>query len=146
VLTEARVENAHQRHAVSLVTNGSVRSLAVAPGSSGFGSSANGGELLCLALATCYCNDVYREAKKREIVVVRVTVEVQAEFGAAGESAKALRYRANIAARTTESEIRELMLHTDRVAEIQNTLRRGLEVQFEPGRAESLPHVGPSPD
>jgi hypothetical protein len=33
----------------------------------GGGSSANGGELLCLALATCYCNDVYREAKKRGI-------------------------------------------------------------------------------
>ncbi len=145
MLTEARVENALQRHAVSLITNGSSRDLAVAPGSSGFGSSANGGELLCLALATCYCNDVYREAEKREMVVVRVSVEVQAEFGAAGESAKALRYRANIAARATEREIRELMMHTDRVAEIQNTLRRGIEVRFEPGRVESIPKVGPRP-
>jgi dienelactone hydrolase len=38
-----------------------------AEASSGLGSSANGGELLFLVLATCYCNDVYREAAKRGI-------------------------------------------------------------------------------
>src|SRR5207302_2414603 len=130
-------ENAHQRHTVSLVTNGSAHEIAVAPRSSGHGSIANGGELLCLALATCYCNDVYREAEKRNIDVLGVDVEVQAEFGAAGEPAKALRYRANVTARAAESEIRELMLRTDRVAEIQNTLRLGIKVEFVPGHAES---------
>ena len=49
---------------------------------SGFGSSATGGELLCLALATCFCNDFYRKAEKQAITVIRVEVEVKAEFGA----------------------------------------------------------------
>jgi organic hydroperoxide reductase OsmC/OhrA len=137
MLIAARVDNQHRRHIVSLTTDGVVHDVQVAPRSSGFGSSVNGGELLCLALATCYCNDVYREAEKRGIAVVRVEVEVHAQFGAAGEPAASLRYRANVVARATVTEIRELMLHTDRVAEVQNTLRRGMEVHFELGRAHS---------
>ena len=137
MLIEARVENAFQRHTISLVTNGSAHALSVAPRSSGFGSSANGGELLCLALATCYCNDIYREAEKRGIAVLRVVVEASAEFGAVGESARTLRYRATVAARAGESDIRRLMLDTDRVAEVQNTLRKGIEVRFELGGIES---------
>jgi organic hydroperoxide reductase OsmC/OhrA len=119
MLIEARVENQHRQHTVSLTTNGSAHALQVAPRPSGFGSSANGGELLCLALATCYCNDVYREAEKRGIAVIRVEVEAQAEFDAVGEPAHWLRYRANVFARAAAPEILELMLHTDRVAEVQ---------------------------
>jgi len=138
MLIEAHIENERQRHAIELRTDGSRHSIAVAPRSSGFGSSANGGELLCLALATCYCNDLYREAEKRNIAVVRVEVDAYAEFGAAGEPATRLRYRATVAARATESEIRELMVHTDRVAEIQSTLRKGTDVQFDAPRAQSI--------
>jgi uncharacterized OsmC-like protein len=135
----ARVDNAFERHSVSLATAGAARELTVAPRASGFGSSANGGELLCLALATCYCNDVYREADRRGIAVVRVDVEAQAEFRAEGEPARSLRYRAHVVAKADEPTIRELMAHVDRVAEIQNTLRQGMEVLFEPGCAERVP-------
>ena len=135
----ARVDNAFERHSVSLATAGAARELTIAPRAGGFGSSANGGELLCLALATCYCNDVYREADRRGIAVVRVAVEAQAEFGGEGEPARSLRYRAHVVAKADEPAIRQLMAHVDRVAEIQNTLRRGIEVLFEPGRAERAP-------
>jgi organic hydroperoxide reductase OsmC/OhrA len=137
MLIEARVENQHRQHSVSLATNGSAHALQVPSRANGFGSSVNGGELLCLALATCYCNDVYREAEKRGIAVIRVEVEARAEFGAVGEPASSFRYRANVVARATVPEIRELMLHTDRVAEVQNTLRKGIEVHFEAGRAHT---------
>ncbi len=60
----SRVENSQGRHEVTLRTNDAVHSLSIPPRSTGFGSSANGGELLFLALATCYCNDIYREAAK----------------------------------------------------------------------------------
>jgi hypothetical protein len=70
-----------------------------------------------LALATCYCNDIYREAEKRNIVVLRVEVDVSAEFGAAGQPATSIRYRAKVAARASESEIHGLMLHTDQVGD-----------------------------
>ena len=78
----ARVENHLGTHSVILLTNGSEHTLSIAPKSDGFGSSINGGELLFLALATCYCNDLYREARKRNISINSVRVEVIGEFGA----------------------------------------------------------------
>src|SRR5512136_1559228 len=119
----ARVQNSEGQHTVSLRTNDNEHSLTIPPKATGFGSSANGGELLFLALATCYCNDIYREAAKRGLRVERVEVEVDGEFGAEGESARNVSYHAKVTAQAGEAEIRELMQHTDRVAEIQNTLR-----------------------
>lgn len=87
----ARVDNSFSQHLVTLTTNDQARELPIAPKPDGVGSSANGGELLCLALATCYGNDLYREAKKRGIEVRRVEVEVEGTFGAEGAPARAAR-------------------------------------------------------
>lgn len=122
------VDNSEDRHLVTLRTDDHTHHLTIAPKPTGFGSSANGGELLFLALATCYCNDIYREAAKRGIVVQAVEVEVEGDFGAAGEPARNVTYRAKVTAQAGEAEIRELMIHTDGVAEIQNTLRVGTPV------------------
>ena len=134
---EAHVANALHSHRAVVATNGASRDIDIAPRATGYGSSANGGELLCLALATCYCNDVYREAALRGIEVSRVTVHVDAHFGAPGEPARGVQYRADVAARASEQDIRALMLHTDAVAEIQNTLRRGMGVEFSVGAVEA---------
>ncbi|MEA2572786.1 MAG: hypothetical protein QOH93_84 [Chloroflexia bacterium] len=119
----ATVQNSRGQHQVTLSTNGNAHSIGIPPKTSGYGSSANGGELLFLALATCYCNDIYREAAKRGIEVEQVEVTVEGQFGSEGEPASGITYHAKVAARATEAEIRELMQHTDTVAEIQNTLR-----------------------
>jgi len=120
----ARVDNSFRVHVVTLKTNDLARELPIPPKADGVGSSANGGELLCLALATCYCNDLYREAKKRGIELDRVEVEVEAMFGAEGAAAEQLAYRARVSAKASRERIIELMRHTDTVAEIQNTIRR----------------------
>ena len=119
----ARVQNSEGDHRVTLQTNDHVHAIDIPPKPSGFGSSANGGELLFLALATCYCNDIYREAANRGITVDSVEVEVEGDFGKPGSPATNVTYRAKVAAQASEAEIRDLMRHTDRVAEIQNTLR-----------------------
>ena len=131
MLIEARVENDRVRHNATLTTDGVSHRLAIPPRSSGFGSSANGGELLCLALATCYCNDLHREAGKMGIEVLRAEVKASAEFGGPGLPATRLSYRAAVAARAPEARIREFILHTDRVAEVHNTLRMGIPVHLE---------------
>jgi organic hydroperoxide reductase OsmC/OhrA len=128
VKISARVQNSEGQHHVTLRTDENVHAIAIPPKPTGFGSSANGGELLFLALATCYCNDIYREAAKRGIRVERVEVEVEGDFGAEGASAMNVSYRAQVAAQASPEEIRALMNHTDQVAEIQNTLRVGTPV------------------
>ena len=143
MLIEARVDNQRDRHDVVLSTNGNAHAIAIAPRASGFGSTANGGELLCLALASCYCNDVYREAHAKGLDVVRVEVDVKSEFGAPGEPASRISYTVHVAARASEAAIRELIEHTDRVAEVQNTLRRGMAVVLERFVAESVSDVEP---
>lgn len=124
----ARVENSKGQHHVTLTTNENSHFITIVPKPTGFGSSANGGELLFLALATCYCNDIYREAAKRNIDVEHIEVEVNGDFGAEGEPAKNVTYRAKVHAKGTKEEIQTLMEETDKVAEIQNTLRVGTPV------------------
>jgi organic hydroperoxide reductase OsmC/OhrA len=92
------------QHQASVSTNGDSQTLAIAPKTTRFGSSVNGGELLFLALATCYGNDIYRETAKRGIAVD--AVGVAGEFGAVGEPTKNVSYRAKIAAHADLDTIR----------------------------------------
>lgn len=140
----ARVVNRKDLHQVTLETNGQSRPLAIPSKSGGFGSSANGGELLALALATCYCNDLYREAAARGIKVEGVEVEVETQFGGAGEPARQIRYRTKVTADAPEEAIRELIEHTDRVAEVHNTLRGGIAVELERSTAHVSQHQNPA--
>jgi organic hydroperoxide reductase OsmC/OhrA len=121
----ASVTNRQGQHDVSLTTNDRQHSLTIPSGASGFGSSANGGELLFLALATCYCNDIYREAAKQNITVRSVEVTVNGEFDPVpGSVARNVTYSARVEAEATAEQIEALMRHTDTVAEIHNTLRQ----------------------
>ena len=126
----AGVQNDPNDHEVTLKVEDKEQSLLIAPKQTG-GSSVSGGELLFLALATCYCNDLYREAAKRDIKVESVEVEVTGDFEAKGKPASNIVYRAKVNANASEEEIRELLRHTDTVAEIQNTLRVGTPVKLE---------------
>lgn len=126
----ACVENRQGSHAVAIATNGQEKLLVISPKPEGFVSSVNGGELLLLALATCYRNDVYREARKRDIPIRSVRVEVTGEFGGEGEGARNVSYHATIEGAASREELLALMRHTDTVAEIQNTVRSSVPVQL----------------
>jgi organic hydroperoxide reductase OsmC/OhrA len=96
----------------------------------GQGSLANGGELLLLALATCYCNDLYREARRQGLIIDAVEVEVMGEYTGEGEPVGSLRYRATAWTTSAKEKVFEVMTHTDTVAEIHNTLRKAAEIQL----------------
>lgn len=136
--TIARVQNSEGQHQVTLGSGNHARSLDIPPKDSGFGSSASGGELLFLALATCFCNDLYREAAKEGILVEEVEVEVEGDFPVEGGPAQNVTYRAKVKAQATEPEIRDLMLKTDQVTEIQNTLRMATPVVLSNIEVESV--------
>ncbi len=127
----AEVRNAFNSHSILVATEDVGQRLSIGPKSTGFGSSVNGGELLFLALATCYCNDLYREAAARGMSLEAVEVEVSGEFGGRGEPARAITYRARVSSDASDADIARLLADTDRVAEIQNTLRNGCTVTFE---------------
>lgn len=115
-------------NSITVQTNDNAQEVHIASKSTGFGSSVNGGELLMLALATCFCNDIYREAKKKNVTISGVEVVVTGEFGAEGEAGKNFQYNAKVQSNAAPEVIEELLVHTDKVAEIQNTLRRGVEI------------------
>ena len=127
---EARVSNSGSGHSVEVTTAGSRQFITIPPRTGGKGSSINGGELLFAALATCFCNDLYREAKNRNIVVRSVDVQVTGTFGQPGEPAQEISYRVNVDADAAQSVIDELIRATDAVAEIHNTVRRGCAVRL----------------
>lgn len=126
----AQIKNAPGDHQVTVKLGEKEQTLAIPPREKG-GLSITGGELLFLALATCYCNDIYREAIKFGMKVEAVDVEVEGDFEAAGMPAANIVYRAKVRADATEEKIRELMLHTDAIAEIHKTIRLGTPVKFE---------------
>ena len=135
----AKVKSSKGEHEAYLKTNNNAHSIDIPPKASGYGSSANGGELLFLALATCYCNDIYREAAKRNITVRNVQVEVSGEFGETpGSRAENVTYRAIVEAEASDADILDLMHYTDTVAEIQNTLRQATPVRLESAKVISV--------
>lgn len=134
---ESQLEVSNGVCQATLFTNEDRHEMRLAPKENGLGTRANGGELLCLAIASCYCNDIYREAAGRHIEVSSVEVRVEAEFGGVGEAAKAIRYSVTVKARASERQIEELIAHTDRVAEIHNTIRKGMPVELRSMKAIS---------
>ena len=126
----ATITNELNSNDIRVSTNNQSKSISISPKESGYGSSVNGGELLALSLAVCYCNDIYREAAKRSIDVTKVHVEVTSDFGSEGEAGNNFRYKPTIESSATPQQIQELIEHTDSVAEIHKTLRQGVNIQL----------------
>lgn len=98
--------------------------------SGGLGLGFNGGELLLLAIGGCFSNDVFREAAKRGLNVRNVQVTVNADWAGDPVRAQNVSFSVMVEADATQAEIVELVRHTDRVAEIPNSLRLGTEVKL----------------
>ena len=126
----AQVRNAPALHEVSVSTDDNAQPLSISSKPSGQGSAVNGGEFLMLALATCYCNDLYREAARLHIHLDSVTVEASAEFAGVGLAASNIVYRAKVVSPSSAEAIAELLRQTDAVAEVHNTLRAGARVDL----------------
>ncbi len=130
MLMSAQVRNARGEHQLEVRSGQNATRISIASKASGYGSAVSGGELLLAALATCYFNDLYREAGKMGIEVCGVEVECSAEFPAEGEPATEIQYSSRIRAKASEARIRDLAERTDRMAEIHNTVRAAIPVKL----------------
>jgi uncharacterized OsmC-like protein len=124
----ASILNNGEQNEVKVTTNSASKQLLIPPKPEGNGSSVNGGELLFLALATCFCNDIYREATERQMGIKSVQVNVSGEFGSEGKPGFNIQYEAKVDSDATEEEIKNLIWYVDQVAEVHNTLRVGTPV------------------
>lgn len=126
----AVVRSSASGHDVTVRTGMTSQRLEIPAKTDAAGSAINGGEFLMLALATCYCNDLYREAKRLGIPIEGVEVEATAQFPGIGLAATNISYRARVQSPASESEIAKLLRETDAVAEVHNTVRTGVSVEF----------------
>jgi putative redox protein len=100
------------------------------PGDGGQGMGFNGGQLLLLALGACYANDFFREASKRDLEVVGIRVVVECDWEGDPMRAHNIQFSTRVEAEASEDEIMDLIQHVDRIAEVHNTLRAGVEVEL----------------
>ncbi len=126
----ALVRNSRTGHEVAVRTGTTTQALPIPAKAAGKGSAVNGGEFLMLALATCYCNDLYREAERLQIAIDGVEVEASAQFAGIGLAATDIRYRATVTSAAPASAISDLLRQTDAVAEVHNTIRAGVPVEL----------------
>lgn len=124
----AMVRNGASGHEVVVATDQASRALAIPAKAAGRGSAVNGGELLVLALATCYCNDLYREADRLGISIDGIEVEAHADFDGPALAARDIHYTASVRSPAPAERIEALLRETDAVAEIHNTVRKGVAV------------------
>ena len=127
----ASVRSSGSLHEATVATSGVTKSVAIPAKAGSPGSSVNGGELLMLALATCYGNDLYREAARLGVAVRGLEVIAEADFEGIGMAATNIRYRAKVDSSSTPQQIQKLLIETDAVAEIHNTVRAGVPVVLE---------------
>jgi uncharacterized OsmC-like protein len=124
----ASIKSSFNEQEMVVQTPESSKEIQIGTKSSGFGSSVNGNELLLLSIATSFSNDIYREAAKRNIDISGVEVECTGTFDGNGEPGKNFTYTAKVISDAPAAKIEELIQHTDKMAEVHNTLRKGLPV------------------
>ncbi len=128
--TTVSIRTLHGATAAVGWSNGRSVSIDRAESAGGLGIGFNGGELLLLAVGGCYCNDLFREAAKMKIKIKGVSVQVEADWGGDPVRAMNLSFSVRVESPAPKTQIEELIRHTDRVAEIPNSLRLGTEVKL----------------
>jgi organic hydroperoxide reductase OsmC/OhrA len=124
----AKIKNSKNLNIITLESNGEIKELKIPSKLSGFGSYVNGGELLLLSLATCFCNDLYREANKMNLAISEIEITADGDFRAEGEPGSNFKCLVKVKSNESPLEIDRLITHTDQVAEILKTLRNGTTI------------------
>jgi putative redox protein len=107
-------------------------------GEGGQGMGFNGGQLLLLSIGACFANDIYREADQRGFEVLGVRVVVEADWEGDPPRARNVRFTTRVEAEASEDEIMDLIQHVDRLAEVHNTLREGVDVELVEAEAVAM--------
>jgi uncharacterized OsmC-like protein len=94
----------------------------------GRGLGFNGGQLLYLAVAGCFSNDLFREARADGIRLERVVVRVHGDFEGDPPVSTPITIDVEVEGDAPHARLADLVGRVDEIAEIPNSLRRGTEV------------------
>jgi len=94
------------------------------------GEGATYGELLCLAVAGGYADELLQEAERCGIRIDRLHISVEAEAENGGRKAGNLAISVRVETNADEHVIMDLIEHTDRVSEVLKSLRLGTSVRL----------------
>jgi len=97
------------------------------PGGMGFG----GGEILCLAVGTCYYNNLRREANHRNIELVLIEIEVTADWDDPSPIASEIRIKPKIESQASQDEIESLLEYAIQVSSVANTISHTVPVRLD---------------
>jgi organic hydroperoxide reductase OsmC/OhrA len=129
----ATLTNEGQTNHIVVSTNKKEKEICIPAKAEGLGSSVNGGELLMLAIATCFCNDIYREAGRRNMQIGGIEITVRGDFANEAQPGTNLSYTAKVNCPShSDEEVKDLIHYVDQIAEIHNTVRRGTAIRLEP--------------
>ena len=96
----------------------------------GGGLGFNGGQLLYLAIAACYSNDLYREGATRGITLRRVAVSVDGDFPGRGAASTPIAVDVELDGDAPEAELHALLDEVDSIAEVPRSLRGTTPVEL----------------
>ena len=100
---------------------------AAAAGGGGLGF--NGGQLVYLAIAACWSNDLYREATTMGIELDGVEITVDGDFPARGSGSTPISLDVVVRSTAPEDRVQQLIAEVERVAEIPRAIREGPEIR-----------------
>ena len=95
----------------------------------GRGLGFNGGQLFYLSIAACVCNDLYREAAAKGIMITRVAVRVDGDFPGRGAESTAIDVEVELEGDAPAEELARLVAEVDELAEIPKSIRQGTEIR-----------------
>jgi putative redox protein len=101
-----------------------------AAGGGGLGFS--GGQLMYMAIAACWSNDLYREAATMGIELDGVEITVDGDFPARGEGSTPITVDVVVRSSALEEHVRELIAEVERIAEIPRAIRDGAPIEIRP--------------
>ena len=95
----------------------------------GGGLGFNGGQLVYLAIAACWSNDLYREAATTGIELEGVEITVDGDFPARGSGSTPISLDVVVRSTAPEDRVQQLIAEVERVAEIPRAIREGPEIR-----------------
>jgi organic hydroperoxide reductase OsmC/OhrA len=110
----------------------------------GRGLGFNGGQLLNLAVAACFSNDLFREAARTGVDVHRVRITAHSEYGGRPTVSGPIEVEIEVDGDAPTERLAELVHLVDRVAEIPNSLRQGTDVRLAGTRVNGATVARPS--